>query len=129
MIPDFRLALLPATALSLALTAAPTRAAQTAAYSCSVPRALLCENCASAIAITLSRDGACRVTFTPGAPATGGPGANLPLNFNVEVPRPEGARTLRRRAAWGREVAALRSNSVHPARSRCFVFNGSEYCE
>ena len=56
-------------ALIAALASLPGATAARAAFSCRVPRAILCEGCASQIAITLRRDGSCRIAFAP--PSTG----------------------------------------------------------
>jgi len=103
--------------------------AHAAAFSCRVPRALLCEGCASQIAISLRRDGTCRVAFAP--PLTAGASTpaispQVDLSFQVEIPPPL-ARAIppRSKAGSGARVSWLR-----PApQSRCFVFNNQRYCE
>jgi hypothetical protein len=87
------------------------------AYTCNVPRAMLCEGCAHDIVITLTAAGGCRVSFTP-ADGASPSGRVLPLRFEVIAPL---ARTLRPRLA--------RPISVTPAATRCFSFNGNNYCE
>ena len=74
----------------------PASVARAGGYVCTIPRALLCDGCASQVAITLVRGGTCRVSFTPVAPGTplspglgltGGPGANpAPANPAVDPP-------------------------------------------
>jgi hypothetical protein len=94
-------------------------------YACRLPRALLCEGCASHIAITLQRGGGCRVSFTPESAA---PSANdvakasEPFEIRVETAPTAWPRVARRPA---RRLASARSESRHP----CFVFNAREYCE
>jgi hypothetical protein len=114
-----------ASALALALASSPA-SAEGAGYACNVPRALLCENCASSIAITLTKAGACRITFTPGPGRPEAASAPLSLNFNVEVARPAAAYPGRRRVAFARHVSHALSPATH---GRCFVFSGSQYCE
>ncbi len=106
-----------------ACLAAPS--AKAGAYSCRVPRALLCEGCASQIAITLQSGGVCRISFTPAAApsAQASSPASDAFEFRVETiptaaPRPRWVRRAPR-------VALLRP----PTNRRCFVFNSQEYCE
>jgi len=105
-----------ALAFALALVGAVPAAA--GSYVCDLPRALLCENCARDLTITLANNGACRVSFTAGAPAA--PEAQrMTLRFAVLTPA---ARARPRVVA--RAVAHSSSASAH-----CFSFNGNQYCE
>jgi hypothetical protein len=114
--------LIGASALAACL-AAP--AAKAGGYSCQVPRALLCEGCASQIAIALQPGGACRISFTP-ASASSAPTpspSSAAFEFRVETapiaaPRP--------RRSWRAPRLALLHPPTNP---RCFVFNAHEYCE
>lgn len=91
--------------------------AKAGAYSCDVPRALLCQGCAQALSISLAPDGSCRITFTPSGEAS--PSAQaLPFRFEVFTPAP---RPLRARVAWRPRPPA--------SSGKCFVFNGNQYCE
>src|ERR1700683_1115485 len=76
-----------ATLLAAAAGALAASPAMAGAYSCRVPRAILCEGCAKQIAITLLGDGSCRISFAPPAGADAPSVAPLPgeLNFDVEV--------------------------------------------
>jgi hypothetical protein len=105
-----------------------------AAFSCRVPRAILCEGCASQIAITLRRDGTCRITFAPpstaAAPPTPAASPQVDLDFQVEV-APLPARRANRiyaKSPKGGNGARLSWLKAAP-QSRCFVFNGQRYCE
>ncbi len=116
-----RAAILTVAALVAALgPTVPISVARAGGYVCNIPRALLCEGCASQIAITLIRGGTCRISYTPGAPGTA-PTSGTPFSFYVQTPA-VGAEP--RPAARPRPVAA-------PAapRSKCFVFNNNQYCE
>jgi hypothetical protein len=108
-------------------------------YTCVVPRALLCEGCASQLAIRLLPGGGCRVSFTtpsPGAEASpaGGAPEQAPFTFVIE-PGPAAAAPAARRAAtaghWRSRLAARRQPlaEAKAAHARCFVFNSNEYCE
>ena len=83
------------------------------AASCEIPRALLCEGCASAITVTITPAGACRIAFTPG----GGAG---PLRLQVQT------------APWRRVVAAASPRPpvwrAAPGQ-RCFIAGMRQYCE
>jgi hypothetical protein len=102
------------------------------AYTCAVPRALLCEGCATQLEIRLLANGACRISFT--APASSGevsPPAAAPgqaaLTFTIEQ-----SPTLIRRSAHWSGAQARRPTPVADAKAahaRCFVFNSNEYCE
>jgi len=107
-------------------------AGEARAYSCDVPRALLCEGCASEIMISLLADGRCRVGFTSSAaPVTAPAVGEERFSFRVDVAPPY---VVSRRPTSGywragltvhrRPLAALTS-----PRARCFVFNGNSYCE
>jgi hypothetical protein len=118
-----------AAATAIFLTAPP---AQPAEYCCRVPRALLCEGCASQIAIALQANGSCRVSFTPEAPPPGpaaSPGKSGPdqLELKVETPPPIVARIApHRQPLWRPHRFALARPAPSP---RCFVFNAQRYCE
>ena len=110
--------------------AEPVRAGS---YSCAVPRALLCEGCADQIAIFLRTDGRCRVTFTPGQPATSPASGGAPLVFTVEL-GPAAAPMIRRPPQFGgRRVNFANRHregaDFKPPQPRCFVFNENRYCE
>ena len=119
-----------------ALVAASALAGATAAraaFSCRVPRAILCEGCASQIAIALRRDGSCRVSFAP--PSTAAAPAASPLvdlDFQVDLaPAPGPAARVNRiyaKSPKGGDAARLSWLKAAP-QSRCFVFNGQRYCE
>lgn len=85
------------------------------ATSCEIPRALLCEGCASAITVTVAPGGGCRIAFTPG----GGAGA-LRLKVLRAAPalRRHYAPVSRRVAPWRPAVG-----------SRCFMAGMRQYCE
>ncbi len=103
--------------------AAPS--AKAGAYLCRVPRAVLCEGCASQIAIALQSGGGCRISFTPSAtPATPTPArAYDAFEFRVETAPIAAPKHWRGRRAP--RVALVRP-ATNP---RCFVFGGNEYCE
>ena len=98
----------------------PAPPAEAASYSCTLPRALLCENCANSVAITLTPAGNCRVTFTPGVAASAETGRQT-FVFNVETPP-----ALRRRT-WQAGWRPPQRASTPPG--KCFVFNNTQYCE
>jgi hypothetical protein len=107
-----------------------------AGFSCLVPRALLCEGCASQIAITLRRDGSCRISFAPpstaAAPSTLAVSPQVDLDFEVEVAPPLGpaGRTNRIYAKSSKAGSVARLSWLRAVpQSRCFVFNGQRYCE
>ena len=113
-----------AAAAGAAVVLAAASPAWPSEYSCRVPRALLCEGCASQIAITLQPGGNCRISFTPDTPAAHAPAeATERLEFRVEAAPIVVARP---RASWRARNFAL----ARPASSeRCFVFNALKYCE
>ncbi|MBL8588763.1 MAG: hypothetical protein JNK46_09565 [Methylobacteriaceae bacterium] len=82
---------------------------------CDIPRALLCEGCASAIRVAVTPGGQCRITFTPGGTAQ-----SLRLDI-VREAAPRRAASQR----WRRPVAAR----LAPAGGRCFVAADRRYCE
>jgi hypothetical protein len=106
-------------------------ASPAAHYSCAVPRALLCDNCATALAVTLLPGGGCRISFTPpvSPPVTS---AALPaeqFSFTVISPGPA---IIRRSApgGWrGQMARERRASEGKSIQARCFVFNGNSYCE
>jgi hypothetical protein len=93
-------------------------------YRCDIPRALLCEGCASHIAIALQSGGNCRVSFTPANVSLQTPSHGPEqLEFQVEsAPQPAYRRPAARRQQGTRFAKSLSAR-------RCFVFNASEYCE
>jgi hypothetical protein len=107
---------------ALGVTAAASPALS-GSYVCNVPRALLCEGCASQMTITLVRGGGCRVAFTPGAPG-GAPAAQTPFNFVVQTPA-----VATQRPYAVKRVSAAQAPAAAAPRGRCFVFNGNQYCE
>jgi hypothetical protein len=113
-----------AAAAGAAVVLAAASPAWPSEYSCRVPRALLCEGCASQIAITLQPGGNCRISFTPDSPAAHAPAeATEPLEFRVEAAPIVVARP---KAIWRPRAVAF----ARPAPSeRCFVFNALKYCE
>jgi hypothetical protein len=123
-------------ALVAASASLPGATGARAAFSCRVPRAILCEGCASQIAITLRRDGSCRISFAPPATAAtpSAPAASpqVDLDFQVEVapvPGPAGrANRIYARSPKSGNAARLSWLRAAP-QSRCFVFNGQRYCE
>jgi hypothetical protein len=116
-----RAAILTVAALSAALAAtASISVARAGGYVCVIPRALLCDGCASQVAITLVRGGGCRVSFTPAAPGSA-PESGASFSFYVQTPAVGAAP---RPAAKPRQPAATAA-----PRSKCFVFNSNQYCE
>jgi hypothetical protein len=116
-----RAAILSVAALAAALGATvPVAVVQAGGYVCTIPRALLCDGCASEVAVTLIRGGTCRVSFTPVAPGTP-PASATSFSFYVQTPA---IGVAPRPAAKPRPPAA----SAAP-RSKCFVFNNNQYCE
>jgi hypothetical protein len=93
-------------------------------YLCEVPRALLCDGCASHIAIALQPGGNCRISFTPASVDPQTPSHESErVEFQVQLaPQP-----IQHRVAFRRQQTAVFAKSS-PSR-RCFVFNASEYCE
>jgi hypothetical protein len=108
-------------------------------HTCAVPRALLCEGCASQLTIRLLPSGGCRISFTapsPGAEAspTGGAAGQAPFTFVIEPGPAAGAAAARRTAMPGRWRSRLAARhkplaEAKAAHGRCFVFNSNEYCE
>ena len=107
-------------ALAAAVSTVPISVARAGGYVCTIPRALLCDGCASQIAITLVRGGTCRVSFTPIAPGTT-PASGTPFSFYVQTPAVGAAPRV---AARPQQPPA----AVAP-RSKCFIFNNNQYCE
>jgi hypothetical protein len=115
-------AILAVTALVAVFAATiPISIARAGGYVCAIPRALLCDGCASQVAITLVRGGTCRVSFTPGAPGAAPTGATS-FSFYVQTPAVDVAPQL---AAKPRQPAA----AAGATRPKCFVFNNNQYCE
>jgi hypothetical protein len=105
------------------LLAASAVDATGAVYRCNVPRALLCEGCASEVAITLLPSGACRVSFTPPPVAGAAAPAGQRFSFSVET---YSAPAVRRRIWRANATPRPLTNGGH---GQCFVFNGNQYCE
>jgi hypothetical protein len=101
-------------------SAVPASVARAGGYVCTIPRALLCDGCASQIAITLVRGGACRVSFTPVALGTA-PSGGTSFSFYVQTPAIDAAPHV---TAKPRQPAAAAAT-----RQKCFVFNNNQYCE
>jgi hypothetical protein len=95
-------------------------------YACVIPRALLCENCAKDISILVGPSGACRVTFTPGEASSAPAAGNLPIRVSVAPPVYVRPAVVRRAPRWPR---IARAQLIAPRSSKCFVFNGAQYCE
>jgi hypothetical protein len=94
-----------------------------AEYFCDVPRALLCDGCASHIAIALQPGGACRISFSPASVNLQTPSHEPErVEFQVQAPQP-----VQRHIAFRRQQTAVFAKPS-PSR-RCFVFNAAEYCE
>jgi hypothetical protein len=97
--------------------------AQASGYTCRVPRALLCDNCAAHIAIALQANGSCRISFNPETAAGGPAAASEAVLFTVYGPTLD---TFGRKATWRAHYVGL----PKPASiSHCFVFNSQKYCE
>ena len=118
---DQRATILTVAALAAALVSiVPNSLAWAGGYVCNIPRALLCDGCASQIAITLVRGGTCRVSFAPVAPATA-PTSATSFSFYVQTPAI---------SAEPRPVAKARPPAATAApRSKCFIFKNNQYCE
>lgn len=96
------------------------------AYSCRVPRALLCEGCANHIAIALQANGVCRISFNADTVASHEPpSASAPIEFTVDLP-PAPVVVAPRRTSWRAHYVGL-ARLAAPA--HCFVFNAQQYCE
>jgi hypothetical protein len=107
--------------ISFAISLAAT-AAKSAEYSCFVPRALLCEGCARELEVAIQPGGACRVSFvTPSGVAPAGPVGNLELRVRLAPVVAYNPSLIFRQRRITARVAARGP--------RCFVFNGSQYCE
>jgi hypothetical protein len=102
-------------------------------YSCAVPRALLCEGCASQLEIKLLANGACRISFTaPSWPAEASPPVAAPvqgaLTFTIEQSPAVARRSTS--AHWrGPQRRPTPVAEAKAAHAKCFVFNANEYCE
>jgi hypothetical protein len=114
-----RAAILTVAALAAASGAIlPISAARAGGYVCNIPRALLCDGCASHVAITLVRGGTCRVGFTPVAPGSA-PTSTASFSFTVQTPAAEPRPAAKRRAP---------AATAAPG-SKCFIFNNIQHCE
>ena len=109
------------------LATAPSQASE---YACKVPRALVCADCASQIAINLLPGGGCRISFTAPNAAVAAPAATAPaqLEFKIEAPA---VVVTRAPPHWNTPFRRTHPTIVAKASPgpRCFVFNGSRYCE
>lgn len=117
-------------AVSAIVALVSAASAMTNEYSCRVPRALLCEGCASQITIALQPGGSCRISFT--APGAEMPAAAKPPSDQVEL-RVEAApvvitRFAQRRGAWPWRTHTVALVNPTPS-GRCFIFNSQQYCE
>jgi hypothetical protein len=109
--------------LGLGIVMSLAGSAQASGYSCRVPRALLCENCATHIAIALQANGSCRISFDPETEAGGPAAASEAVLFTVYGPTPD---TFARKATWRAHYVSLPKPA---STSHCFVFNSEKYCE
>jgi hypothetical protein len=105
-------------AVAIVAVGAPLGSASAGTAVCNVPRALLCDGCATTIVVRITPRYGCRVTFTPGTAAPASEGV-VPMTFVFGAPSERGG-TKRLRAALAPDVAG---------RGRCLVFNGNQYCE
>ena len=105
-------------AVAIVAVGAPLGSASAGTAVCNVPRALLCDGCATAIVVRITPRYGCRVAFTPGTATQTWEGA-VPITFVYGAPS-ERAWTKRLRAAPAPDAAG---------RGRCLVFNGNQYCE
>jgi hypothetical protein len=105
-------------ALAIIAFGATLKSANAATAYCNLPRALLCEGCASGIVVTLTPGGSCRVAFTPGTAGPTSEGA-VPVTFVFSAPW---------RARQTRHLTTRPSPTVSGS-SRCLVYNGNQYCE
>jgi hypothetical protein len=85
---------------------------------CNLPRALLCEGCASGIVVSFTPANGCRIAFTPGTAAPASEGV-VPMTFVFGAPSNSG---------WTKRLRAAPAPAV-TGRDRCLVFNGNQYCE
>ncbi len=116
-----RAAILTVAALGAALgSTVPASLARAGDYVCNIPRALLCDGCASQVEVTLVRGGTCRISFTPVAPGIA-PTSATAFSFHVQTPAVGGAPRV---AARPRQPAATAA-----PRQKCFIFNNNQYCE
>jgi hypothetical protein len=109
--------------LGLGIVMSLAGSAQASGYSCRVPRALLCENCATHIAIALQANGSCRISFDPETAAGGPAAASEAVLFTVYGPTLD---TFARKATWRAHYVSLPKPA---STSHCFVFNSEKYCE
>jgi hypothetical protein len=109
--------------LGLGILMSLAGSAQASGYSCRVPRALLCENCATHIAIALQANGSCRISFDPETAAGGPAAASEAVLFTVYGPTPD---TFARKATWRAHYVSLPKPA---STSHCFIFNSEKYCE
>jgi hypothetical protein len=109
--------------LGLGIVISLAGSTQASEYSCRVPRALLCENCATHIAIALQPNGSCRISFNPETAAVGPVAASEAILFTVDEPAVD---TIARKAIWRAHYVSL---SRPASTTHCFVFNSQKYCE
>jgi hypothetical protein len=130
---------------------APPGTADAGAVVCNVPRALLCDGCASGIVVSFMPTGNCRIAFTPGTAAPTSEGVvpvtfvfgPLPRTRWVSRPKPKPALPVLRAQPAPFIPPALLVLPAQPAqpapftppappaglRDGCLVFNGNRYCE
>jgi hypothetical protein len=119
-------ALLPLVICTLSATGAN-------AYSCRIPKSLLCDGCANDLSITLLPNGSCRISFAlPDHEHTKLPQSGT-VNLEVSVaPRAAQRRVVpltRTRIARGYPHIRYTTQTGPAQQGSCFVFNGSRYCE
>ena len=105
-------------AVVILVLSAASETAEAGSVVCSLPRALLCEGCASGIVVSLTPVNGCRIAFTPGTTAPAAEGA-VPITFVI------GASS---KGGWTKRLKAAPAPAV-TGRDRCLVFNGNQYCE
>jgi hypothetical protein len=108
-------------ALALIGGLAAVNGAEAGQYVCQIPLALLCEGCARNVEISLQPGGSCRVSFTPSPAGSATPTGKVDIQIQTPAPPPRPTRV----AFYRRSRVAL----ARPSLSRCFAFNGHEYCE
>jgi hypothetical protein len=98
-----------------AISGAPP--AEAGVYSCNLPRALLCADCARDLTFTLAANGACRVSFTPGGESST---RAQTVHFVVLTPSA---------TPWRPHFSRRPAPAGVGSSGRCFLFNGNQYCE